>query len=369
MIEQCVAVLGWRDEPTDGVEEYCQNLGNALTAHGIQLELFRVPWREVGWSKALTELRRKAEQSQANWFLVQYTALAWSPRGFPLRALDVIRAIKKSRKKCAVVFHDPSPYPGERLVDGFRRAVQLNVMRKMIRQTNLNVLTIPVEIVPWIPKNWPNTVFIPVGANLPHPEAAWDLENTHPNEIPTVAVYSISSGPLVRIEARRVAVALRFVSEQIGRVRLAVLGRNSEIAGKQLEEELSGCPVDIMIHGLLKAEEVVRVLGGTDVLLFARGPISSRRGSALAGIACGLPVVSCEGWETAPPVTQAGVVLLPDGSENALGPALVRVLKDDALRASLRERSRLAQSRYFSWDSIATRYVTELRTASQGPGH
>ena len=46
-------------------------------------------------------------------------------------------------------------------------------------------------------------------------------------------------------------------------------------------------------------------------LLFVRGPISSRRGSALAGIACGLPIIALERSETGPPVAGAGVVPVP----------------------------------------------------------
>ncbi|MGB7729173.1 MAG: hypothetical protein WBL50_14160 [Candidatus Acidiferrum sp.] len=39
------------------------------------------------------------------------------------------------------------------------------------------------------------------------------------------------------------------------------------------------------------------------------------------------------------------------------GPGLVRVLKDDALRESLRARSRFAQSEYFSRNRIAAQYA------------
>src|SRR5208283_530838 len=117
MNERCVAVLGPRDEPTDAVEEYCRCLGGALEAHGIQLEFLRVPWREIGWRPALQQLREKARESGNTWFLLQYTTLAWSRRGFPLRALNVIQAIKDEGSRCAIVFHDPEPYPGNRLVD------------------------------------------------------------------------------------------------------------------------------------------------------------------------------------------------------------------------------------------------------------
>jgi glycosyltransferase involved in cell wall biosynthesis len=154
---------------------------------------------------------------------------------------------------------------------------------------------------------------------------------------------------------------MRLASDELGAVRLSMVGRNSEIRGTELREELKGKQVEVVIHGLLKPEDVVKVLTESDVMLFVRGPISTRRGSALAGIACGLPVVAWDGWETAGPILEAGVVLLPDQRDDAFGPGLVRVLKDRTYRESLSQRSRQAQSRYFSWDAIAAEYAAKLR--------
>jgi glycosyltransferase involved in cell wall biosynthesis len=296
---------------------------------------------------------------------MQYTTLAWSRRGFPLRALNVIRALKKEGARCAVVFHDPEGYPGTHLLEKLRRAIQLHTMRRATRLADLTILTVPREKISWIPGDLRNVIFIPVGANLPNPEQAWHQETKYRNEMPTVAVFSISGGALGELEVRRIVEAMRYASGQMGPLRLVVLGRNSEISGKQLREQLAGSQVGVVIHGLLEAEEVVRKLGASDVLLFVRGPISTRRGSAIAGIACGLPVVACGGWETAPPITEAGVVLLPEHSTDEYGPALVRVLINDDYRASLRERSRRAQQRYFSWAVITGEYASALRKAGE----
>ncbi len=365
MNERCVAVLGSRDEPTDAVEEYCRYLGGALAERGIQFELMRVPWPEMGWSHALQELRRKARESRKTWFLLQYTTLAWSRRGFPLRALSVIRALKKEGARCAVVFHDPGPYPGIRLVDKLRRAVQLHTVRKATRLADLTILTVPREKISWVPEDLRNVIFIPVGANLPSPEQAWHQETKSVVEMPTVAVFSSSAGAPGEVEVKRIAEAIRHASGQMGPLRLVVVGRNSEISGKQLREQLTGGQVGVVIHGLLEAEDVVRKLGASDVLLFVRGPISTRRGSAIAGIACGLPVVACRGWETAPPITEAGVVLVEEGATSEYGPALVRVLTNDDYRASLRERSRRAQKNHFSWTAIAEKFASALRSAGE----
>lgn len=357
----CVAVLGRRDEPTDAVEEYCEYLSRALAAEGISLKLARLRWAEIGWRKALRELRDYTmETGTPAWFLLQYTALAWSRRGFSVRALRVIRVLKRSGARCAVVFHDAEAYYGSRLVDRLRRAVQLRTMRQVLRLADLAVLTIPAEKIPWVPPNAQNTVFIPVGANLPSPETVWTGTKEQRTDPPAVAVFSLSEDSVRAEEVKQIAEALGHAAERIGVLQVVVLGRNSEIGGKELKEKLAGAPVKVTAHGLLAAEQVVKVLGRCDVLLFARGPLSTRRGSALAGIACGLPVVAREGWETAAPITEAGVVLVPRATTEGFGPALLRVLSDESYRALLAERSRRAQERYFSWPAIAAQYAQVL---------
>jgi glycosyltransferase involved in cell wall biosynthesis len=122
-------------------------------------------------------------------------------------------------------------------------------------------------------------------------------------------------------------------------------------------------PIDVSALGVLPGEEIVRQLGSCDVMLFVRGGISSRRGSAIAGIACGLPVVALDGPETASPITEAGVVFADPKRQRGLGEALLKVLADSEYRASLAERSRRAQDQYFSWKAIATRYAEALGSA------
>src|SRR5262249_17814641 len=143
MTKRCVALLGQPDQPTDGVEDYCRYLSQALEKHGYSLELLRVPWTDQGWSQALGEVRKKAEQDRGSWFLLQYTALAWSRRGFPLRVPKLIQRLKNCGARCAVVFHDAIPYGGERAIDRLRRALQLHVMRQALRFADLAVFPVP----------------------------------------------------------------------------------------------------------------------------------------------------------------------------------------------------------------------------------
>jgi glycosyltransferase involved in cell wall biosynthesis len=362
MSDRCVAVLGRPDTPTDAVEEYCCYLAAALATRGTTFEIARLLWAEHGWRAALKELTDKFPSQENSWFLLQYTALAWSRRGFSWRFLKVIRHLQKRGARCAVVFHDAEPYFGNRIIDRFRRAVQLRTMQSAYRLADLSIFTIPPEKIPWIVAPWRKTVFIPVGANLPPPQSAWQKTDARKDSPPTVAVFSLSEGSVGTGEVKQIADAVRFAAEQIGPLRILVLGRNSEIAETQLRECLGTAPVQVIVHGLLPAHEVVGLLVSCDVMLFVRGPLSTRRGSAIAGIACGLPLVARRGWETASPVTEAGVVLVePDDTSN-FGPALVRVLADRPSRMLLAERSRQAYLQYFSWEVIASQFARAMRS-------
>lgn len=361
--ECCAALLGRRDSPTDGVEDYCLYLGEALQAEHVALEIVRVRWEEIGRAASMRELREKVRSSQSSWFLLQYTALAWSRRGFSSRILGIVKLLKK-HGPCAVVFHDAEPYGGTRWIDRFRRKVQLSVMRKLLRLSDLAVFTVPREKVSWVPATAKNIVFIPVGANLPAPEKAWTQNRSPAESRPVVAVYSVTGGAHGLKEVSLIAEAVDHAAKHLGPLRVVVFGRNSEVRGEDLRAKLAGSAVEVTVLGLTPAEEIVRVLGASDVLLFVRGAISSRRGSAIAGIACGLPVIAEEGSETAPPITEAGVVLVPAKATSEFGPALVRVLTDNAYRASLAERSRNAQERYFSWSAIAAQYAKALREST-----
>jgi glycosyltransferase involved in cell wall biosynthesis len=361
MTERMVALLGRRDEPTDGVEEYCRYLGAALDAHGFELTVARLPWAERGWSAALRELGQNAADWRGRWVCVQYTALAWSARGFPRRFLSVLDVLRRANARVAVVYHDAGPFSGSRFLDKLRRAVQLRVMRGALRRAELGIFTVPLSAISWFESRPENAVFIPVGANLPIDAVVATKTGKSPQGNLGIAVFGITGGERGRKESARIAEAIRFVAATIGKLELHAFGRDADDCESVLRESLSGVPVDVQVQGVLPPEEVARELASADVMLFLRGAISTRRGSAIAGIACGLPVIAERGTETAGPIEEAGVVLVSADKPGEFGKALLRVLTNAEYRAQLAERSRLAQDKYFSWTAIAARYAEELR--------
>jgi glycosyltransferase involved in cell wall biosynthesis len=358
MSRPIIALLGRKDEPTDAVEEYCRYLATALESHDFAMKIRRVPWEKHGWSDALEALRLQAAGWRDTWVLVQYTALAWSARGFPQKFLQVLRILKQAGARVGIVFHDVEPYPGSRMLDKIRRSFQLRTMRVALSLADAGVFTVALERVSWLSSTQQKAHFIPVGANLPVPENSSCRETR--TGLPAIAVFSITGGPAGERETRTIVDAVRHVSTKIGKLRLSVFGRHSELREAELREGLRDAPVDIVVEGVIEPEQVVARLSACDVLLFVRGEISSRRGSAIAGIACGLPVIAYPGGETAAPITEAGVILVSRSKPEELQVALQRVLSDRIYREELAARSRAAYQYYFSWPAIAARFAALL---------
>jgi hypothetical protein len=357
MNSDVVLLLGREDHPTDAVVEYCEYLSKAMGNRSLRSEIVRVAWNERGWTDAVDELRRNALDWRGRWVFLQYTALAWSERGFPRRVLRILRALREAGTRVGVVFHDVEPFAGTRAVDVLRRQVQLSVMRRMLQSSELAVFTVLLNAVSWT-KSAPNAAFIPVGANLS--ESSIEVESRRDSEVTRIAVYGITGGTAGSEECSEIANALRFATERGAKLELHAFGRGAAERETELREMLKDAPIALRFDGVLPADRVTSAMRDADACLFVRGPISTRRGSAIAGIACGKPVIAYRGQETAPPITEAGVVLIERGKPKELGEAVLRVATDHTFREELSARSAGAQEIFFSWRAIADRYIEAM---------
>lgn len=355
-----LALLGKLETPTDGVEDYCRWLSRALLRSGWQLECLYMRWPK-GWIAALVWLWRESASWQGRWVCVQYTAFSWSRSGFPFGLLAALWILRHRGARCAVVLHDPGPCSGQRWIDRLRRFAQVPILRTAYRLVDRAIFTVDLAKATWLSGNRDKAVFIPVGANLPGTSPIAIETTTSRNRPKEVAVFCFTGGVHARREAVDIGHAVAHAARQIGPVRVVVLGRNAQLGEAPLRAALANTGVELEVHGVLPAELVEQRLSQTDVLLFVRGGISTRRGSAIAGIVSGLPVVAYSWRETGPPVTEAGVVLVPSGDREALADALTRVLTDDPYRAQLRRQSLSAREKHFSWDAIAAKYTAALR--------
>ncbi len=210
--QRIIALLGRRDAPTDAVEEYCRYLGEALIAEEFDLNIERVAWRESGWRSAASSLRDRAQGWRGAWVLVQYTVLAWSARGFPLRFLQVLKILKAAGVRLGVVFHDVEAYAGKRTIDAVRRRAQLRVMRAALRLSDAAVFTVPLQKNSWMKHDPGKGYFIPVGANLPTSSDANSRQGISTGGKLSIAVYSITGGEAGRWEIDNIVEAVRFAA-------------------------------------------------------------------------------------------------------------------------------------------------------------
>jgi glycosyltransferase involved in cell wall biosynthesis len=353
--ETWIALLGRQDKPTDGVEDYCVFLGAALAKSGIELRRVRVSWAEVGWRRALSHLRREAVAWRNKRVLLQYTALSWSERGFPFRLRAVIRALRTAGARTAIVFHEPQRQPSLRWIDRARGLSQDHVIRALYAQAERAIFTVPLDTVSWLPKTGRKAAFIPIGANVPQRLERRSVA-TSVEHLKTVIVFGVTGEPATEREVDEIAAVVGSAGKAIANLRLVVIGRGADQAHARLAKALEPCNVDLTVRGILPAEEVANELQRADALLFVRGPVTPRRGSALAGIACGVPIVGYKNGTITDPLTEAGVEWAPWGDRASLVQGLIRILSDDARWTELHERNTALQQSRLSWDRIAEQF-------------
>lgn len=358
--ETWVAVLGRRDTPTDGIEDYCLFLGEALARHNVELRLERVPWYEKGWIGGLRSLSAESRKWGEAWVLLQHTALAWSRRGFPFGILFVSWILRRRGLRCAVVFHEPFCQSRERWIDRLRGRCQEWVIRRLYLSAGKAIFADPLEKIPWLSNRDAKAAFIPIGANIPETGPQDARAPSCNGNMKSVAVYCLSDPPHRQREIGDIADAMRTAAQDGIRARVVFVGRGTAEAKDAIERSFDSSSGAFVNMGLQSAADVRRILCQSDVMLCVRGPLYMRRGSAIAGLACGLPIVGYEGEAEGTPLSEAGVVLVSRNG-TALGRALSGVLSDQMALNDLREKSRHAYDTYFCWSIVAEQWIEILR--------
>jgi glycosyltransferase involved in cell wall biosynthesis len=357
-----IALLGRQDRPTDGLADYCAFLGRALDPLGVELKQARVEWLENGWTRSLLQLSRESAAWRGKWVLVQYTALGWSRRGFPLGALAAMAILRRHGARPAVVFHEASRQStGSRWIDRLRGACQDWVIRRLYRKATVAIFTIPLDEIPWLSaeEKKDKAAFIPIGGNVPE-YLARRSPPPHAGDERTVIVFGVTGEPATARELEDITTAVREAAKSLRKLRLVVIGRGSTEVRDKITAALARAGVEVIVRGLLPAEEVTREFSRADVLLFVRGAVTLQRGSAIAGIACGLPVVGYQNGRISGPLSEAGIEWTSWRDRESLATGLIRVLGEPQRWMELHERNLLAQKNHFSWNRIAERYLGAL---------
>jgi len=326
----------------------------------------RVDGVREGWLPTLRKVSKASYNWRGCWVVLQYTAMAWSKRGFPLGAAAVLAMAKYHGARCGVVFHEPFSSRGSRVIDRIRGACQQWVIQKLHDMCETSVFPEPLETIGWLRRGDEKAVFIPIGANIPDAVTASAQVDRKNSASKTVAIYCLSDPPHLHREIADISGAAKIAAQDGTKLRVFFLGRGTSEASDEIRRAFEGIPADATNWGIQSSEGVRSALEQADVMLCVRGPLYSRRGSALAGIACGLPIVGYSGAADGTPLEEAGVLLVPFGDLEALGAALCQILCDKDLAVKLHEKSQNAYHRYFNWNSIAEKFDRALNSRNKG---
>jgi glycosyltransferase involved in cell wall biosynthesis len=131
--------------------------------------------------------------------------------------------------------------------------------------------------------------------------------------------------------------------------RVFLLGHGSEAARESMIERDQDAAHRVVASGTLPAETLSTYISACDVMLqpYPDG-ISTRRTSAMVALAHGVPLVTTKGALTeAIWAEREAAVMVPAGTAEALGDAVVALLRDPARRAAVARRGGVVYDEHF----------------------
>jgi glycosyltransferase involved in cell wall biosynthesis len=352
-----IPLLALRDGDMDGVTEYCNSLRRELPKHGFEVRLARVPFDKIGWPRALWNLFRESAAWRGQWVVLQYTALGWSRRGFPVGALITVAILRLRGARCAIFFHEPVGAGGPGLIGSIRRVFQEGIVRTLHRITDKSVFTVPLDGFPWVSRAPGRAVYIPLAPNIPENLTHRTATSIQSDPRKTAVVFCVSEPPHLQRELGEIACAARAAVAAGIQLRIIFLGRGTVEARKEIDRAFQGTQIEVSNLGIVDREEVTRIFSESDVLLGVRGRLYLRRSSAIHGLACGLPVIGYAGASQGTVIEDAGIALVPFADKEALGAELCKILTDPELWREMHEKNLRVQRDYLSWDATGATYA------------
>ena len=369
-----------------GVGDYTHQLALALAALGAEVHVvtrrasaevrasaFRVHAVVGRWSLgALFQIRALAASLGLDFLNLQYQAAAYdlsAPIHFLPRLIGLGRPARPT--KTVVTFHDlriPYLFPKA-------GALRPAAVTYLARTASGVIATDPADLAELRRRGVAQVTQIPIGSNIaPAPPAgydrlAWrDQWGVGPQEILLgyFGFLNASKGGDLLIEA------LACLAEGGAPVKLVLIGGRTGTSdatnaafGDELDERIAARHLGgrIMRSGFVAAAEVSAHLLACDLLVLPyRDGVSFRRGSFMAALAHGCPIISTR---PAQPLAELrhgeNICLVPPDSAEALTQAVRELMSQPQQRARLGEGARKLAA-LFAWDKIAARTLEFYRT-------
>ena len=372
----------------DGIGDYTARLATQLAADGhdvtvvccrgaqpaepidnvtIAEELSPRGWRAVGRLRGLIDELDSAGR-RPDTIVLQFNPFSWGRWGFNPRLALTLQRIKRAwpGMPVAVMFHETfvpplgAKFHAMRLwqLPGYRAVADLADARffSIQRWAEQEAARRPDK----------PTSHLPVGSNLPRSALTREEARQPLGLTPDDFVAGVFGGAHPSRLVGHAAAAAAATAGACPRLKLLVVGT----AGPSVKEELRslGCDMEIIDRGYQPAEATADAVAAMDVLLspFVDG-VSTRRGSAMAALQHGVPLLTTAGISTDDAFAAEGnhsLVMTEAEDKRAFAAAAVQLASDPPLRQQVGSRGRELYRRCFDWPVVASRLVENTQTAS-----
>jgi glycosyltransferase involved in cell wall biosynthesis len=363
MVERVTLVHSDRGRSVDGIRDYSRMLAEEIRAHGVAAEL-RVQRPAGSWGgvrdavRSWREIGRSGEKTAV---VLQYSPFCFARWGFaPWLATSLlsIRA-RRSRPGLALMVHEPY-VP----IDSPRSAAMGAWQRLQLTALRLASDVVFTSIESWAERfrrRWPqrDVRHLPVGSNLPDARSRREEERRR---------MGVGEETLVLVAMGRdhpswlgdyVVEAANAIAASGRPLLLLTLGAEAPRLGG-LDSSIA-----VQAPGYLEAEGVAAKLAAGDLFLAPLiDGVSTRRGTLMAALQHGLPVVATSGPLTDAVLRDAegALRLVPADDSAGFAKAAESLAGDPDGRASASVAGRLLYERNFAWPVVARSLLAALST-------
>ena len=350
-----------------GVSDYCRLVAEGLAGAGDEVHVWCPPLPQAAAQNGVTvhpALGRIARHDlrAVDRLLDRFPSprrllVQWVPHGFGYRSMNVGFCLwlwqrARNGDRVDIMVHEPYLAFGG---GGIRWAAAASVHRVMTAVLTRAARRVWIAIPDWERRWRPYTLgrdvpfaWLPVPSSLPPPA---------PDDVRRVGErYGRADGPIVghlgsygSAATRMLSASLPKILEQSPNSVALLLGQNSKRFYPQLAADHPQLAPRLHAAGALSATALAQHVRACDVLVqpYPDG-ISSRRTSAMAGLALGVPVVTTDGRLTESVWAESGCVALVNVDEShRLADETLRLLSDDRERRDLASRGRDVYARHF----------------------
>lgn len=351
----------------NGIRDHSLRLVEALRkTDSLKVDLFLqsrtggwIRFREQGVTEEAGPGRLPADLDAYDTAILQYNPFLLARRGFAPWLIPAMLRLR-GRVTLALIVHErwPPPRNWRWMLMGAWQRLQL-----MGARWCANVMLVTIEdwtkrmgrALPHRP-----THHLPVGSNLPDMRSKRDESRRQLGAQPQDIVLACLLSDRPEYDTRAVSAAASAIADS-GAVMLLRLGATAPPLGsldRRIFELAPGC---------LQDSELARLLAASDIFLapYADGA-TTRRGSLMAGLQHGLPVVTTVGPRTDGMLRDASdaMCLVPVGARQRFVEATQALASDRDRRLSLGSSARALYEREFAWDVLATELLQALRGVS-----